>query len=138
MTTAREFFLASFKAIETNVAYNPAWENGTGYLDHAVTDETLGLKPGEIAKTESLRGRKIIIVSTRFGNIIVFERYTTVTGPIVSNVPEEVTDLLMGTEIGTVLDLFTLRLMLGDNTNCYQLTRNLGAKIEELGKKMLF
>lgn len=66
-------FTLVYNDIRGIVAYDPAWENGTGYLDHAV--ELVPMDPGERAKSIDPNGRKIIFVGTRFGNVVLFQRY---------------------------------------------------------------
>lgn len=80
--------------IDTVIPFDPAWSNGTGYFDHAVT-ANLDLKPGQIVKSISDNDRLLVIVGTTFGNAVFFERYSPETtdgvisySPIItSNVP---------------------------------------------------
>ena len=59
------------------VPFRIEWANGTGYFDGAVKDD-LGLAPGELAASSATGEdkRRIIFVGTRFGNVVIFERYT--------------------------------------------------------------
>lgn len=66
------------KHIKTEIAFDPKWSNGTGYFDHAVTAD-LGLTPGQVVKTECPAGRLLVLVGTRFGNVVFFERYSPET-----------------------------------------------------------
>lgn len=59
------------------VEFNPEWNNGTGYFD-ALKQEDLGLAVGELAAiwTGNTNRRRIIVVGTMFGNVVVFDRFT--------------------------------------------------------------
>jgi hypothetical protein len=82
---ASVFAQASIQAI----AYNTAWENGTGYFDKAVKGQVAPvLEIGQMVKSESTGGRKIVMVGTQLGNVVVFERYTDVESDVVvGNMP---------------------------------------------------
>lgn len=112
-TTTKSFFDTCFDKTETAIEYNEKWENGTGYLDHAVKGPAAPiLTAGQVVKSTTLQGRKILFVGTAFGNCVIFKRYTE--GPVVvSNLPRHVTDLYTGTSVGTSLDTVTLTLLLG-------------------------
>lgn len=59
----------------SEIAYNPAWANGTGYFDFAVKGEHApALENGQVVKSVDEQGRKILIVGFTLGNIVVFER----------------------------------------------------------------
>lgn len=82
-------FEAAFAAAE-KIDYNPKWANGTGYFDNAVDgDEALKLAEGQIIASTTLAGndRKLVIVGTRFGNVVVFQRYTKNEGVYTFNAP---------------------------------------------------
>lgn len=88
-------FQELYAAISSTVAFDSKWKNATGYYDHAVTAD-IGLRPGEMAKFEEPlpSGRRGIIGGTRFGNTVVFERYSPEgevrCEVIVGNYPDEV------------------------------------------------
>ena len=128
-------FVASFNAVQKEVEYNPKWENGTGYLDHAVKgDHAPELLCGEMAKSVSTKGRRIVLIGTRFGNIVLFDRYSDPESKaVVSNMPNQITTLLRGSLVGTNLstDDVTLPLLLGDPTN-QRFNPNIGARIEQV------
>lgn len=134
-TTRPTFFQAAFAAIKTVVPFNPLWKNNTGYFDHAVKGEhapELGV--GEYAKSEDEHGRKIIFLSTRFGNCVLFERYSKADYEcIVSNRPMEVTKLFRGGCIDSRLDSDMQEMLIGwvPGPDTYP---NIGRKIETLLK----
>lgn len=75
--TDRAYAYAEFVKLHAfankSVSFDPAWENGTGYFDHACTK--VELAPGEIAKSEDTEGRPILLVGVRGGTIVIFKRY---------------------------------------------------------------
>ena len=79
-------FKAHFEKITEELPYDKAWENGTGYFDPATK---LALEPGKMVKSRSLKGRRIILIGTRFGTVVVFDRYTEQDdgGVYVNNIP---------------------------------------------------
>jgi hypothetical protein len=86
-------FEKAFNDIENVIPFDIKWANGTGYFNGAVTAD-LGLKPGEVGK--SVAGgedrRRMIIIGTCAGNVVVFERYTPTENTkenlvVVSNAP---------------------------------------------------
>ena len=77
MSVPNRIFTKAYEAITTTIAYNSRWENGTGYFDDAVNGSAApALKPQEIVKSIDPHGRRIIIIGTRLGNMVVFDRYS--------------------------------------------------------------
>lgn len=73
-----------------DVEFNPVWSNGTGYFDGAVKAPIKGLEvPGAIGRCRDEHGRRILVIKTRFGNVLVFDRYKgqTLGGVYVTNSP---------------------------------------------------
>lgn len=68
-------FNQAYESILSTIDFDPAWKNATGYLDAAV-EADLGLKPGALTKFVDDFGRRAIVIGTRFGNVVVFERYS--------------------------------------------------------------
>lgn len=76
MSDCTYYFNKVFNKITAEIEYNDGWANGTGYLDFAVSGKNAPeLYDGQIVKSVDIIGRKIIIIGTRLGNVIVFERY---------------------------------------------------------------
>ena len=78
--------------VKCDIAYKAEWENGTGYLNGLVDEALPQLEIGEIARTVTEKGRRVLVVKTRFGNVVLFERYIAeadgaLKGPIVQNTP---------------------------------------------------
>ena len=117
----------AFKNITKEVVFDSSWSNGTGYYDGAITAK-LGLKPGERAKATSPmpNNRRLILVGTRFGNAVFFDRYTQGSGSAdvcVSNVPDELRPFVPSGRIG---EDDQARLFM------YEGSMNIGADIEKL------
>lgn len=69
-------FTRAFDAITDELPYNPKWSNGTGYHDYAVNGGYAPtLRPGQIVKSRSPGNRRLILIGTRLGNVVIFDRY---------------------------------------------------------------
>lgn len=78
--------------VKCDIPYSAEWENGTGYLNGLMDEALPELEEGEIARSITEKGRRILVVKTCFGNVVLFERFIptpegTLTGPIVQNTP---------------------------------------------------
>lgn len=83
-TIATKFFTKAY-AQAHHIRFNPEWNNGAGYFDH-ICSEDLGLSYGEVVSSICPdSNRRLIIVGTRLGNAVFFDRYTPseTTQPIV-------------------------------------------------------
>ena len=90
MTTTNivdKIFTEAFEAA-ASIDFNPEWANGTGYYDTAVYEP---LEIAEVRKTITDNDRRMLLIGTRFGTVVVFDRYS---GPdhrvFVSNTPRNV------------------------------------------------
>lgn len=88
-TNTAPAIFAHVRANAKEVDFDPAWKNGTGYLDKAVYAD-LGVAPGEVRAFVDDHDRRGVIIGTRVGNVALFERYTDDRSIIVYNAPEEV------------------------------------------------
>jgi hypothetical protein len=71
-------FEAAYNEAE-EIEYKAEWNNGTGYYDHAAEgNHAPKLEVGQIVKAHSPypNNRKLLIVGTELGNVVIFERYT--------------------------------------------------------------
>lgn len=75
MNTVSELFNQSYSKINTKIAFSGEWKNDTGYLNGAVVAD-LGLRAGECAVTVDDFQRRVLLIGSPVGNIVVFERYT--------------------------------------------------------------
>jgi hypothetical protein len=79
-----KIFTEAFEAAVL-IEFNPDWANGTGYYDNAVSEK---LEIAEVRKTITSNDRRMLLIGTRYGTIVVFDRYS---GPehrvFVSNTP---------------------------------------------------
>ncbi len=124
-------FMEMFDKIETAVDFNAAWNNGTDYFNGAVDgDDAPVVAAGAMVKSTSLKGRKILIIGTRFGNVVIFQRYSDRDDVFVSNVPDAVTKLMMGSTIGTRLSEQDIGFLTG--MPWFTEPENIGYKIENL------
>ena len=85
------------RATGKKLRFGARWKNGTGYLDGIVKDQAIGLGVGEQAVFVDDYGRRAIVTNTRFGNVVVFERYAPKPEKdivVVQNSPTEITYLL--------------------------------------------
>lgn len=100
MTNVQETFKRLFDSIPSSTGFDPAWKNGTGYMDGIVHDKSLidELAIGDIVKFTDDHDRRAIAVKTRYGIAVLFERYSPDgderSGVIVSNVSWEVRPFL--------------------------------------------
>lgn len=127
MTTAASRFNAAFAQITKEIPFNKDWSNGTGYFDNAVSGPAAPqLTIAEIVKSAAPAGRKIIIVGTRLGNVVVFERYDDDKSVIVAN---------YGSAIGQLhniksgaLDIDSVCNIVGE----FSIKENIGTMIEQI------
>lgn len=61
--------------------FNPQWLNGTGYLDGAVDDRSIGTHP---VVALDPKGRRVIIIPLDNGNLVFFDRYAEHNGIIIA------------------------------------------------------
>lgn len=130
------FFNEMFKLTKKTVEFDPKWANGTGYFDRATKAELPALKIGEVGKCVADFGddrdnRRILIVKTRFGNVVLFERYICgkdgkLNGPIVHNTPSAVRKSEMFHPDSGALTARNMSDALGDESLHY----NVGRRIE--------
>jgi len=92
---AAQNFNEQFDSIKNEVTYNTNWPNGTGYYDFAISGEfAVELDPGRLAKCLTPNNRKMIFVGTRFGTMVVFERFSEgANGVYVKNIPKKLSQL---------------------------------------------
>jgi hypothetical protein len=126
-------FTRAFDGIEATVEFNPKWTNGTGYYNKAVDgDQAPSLTVGQIVKcaTPAPNNRRMILIGTQFGNVVLFDRFTNAErGVVVHNAPDEVKTLVGG--MSSDLSDGTIRHLVGD---VYRGTshNNIGYKIKKV------
>lgn len=116
-----------------SIDFNPSWANGTGYFNSATRGKHApSLTPGQMVKATDNNGRRIILIGTRFGNVVVFDRYAKASGEqvFVTNAPSSVTVKSL-IERGAVSEegMFTL-------LGCPGTTDNIGETIEAIAAEM--
>lgn len=76
MSDTQETFTKHYESAP-GMLFSEKYNNGTGHFD-ALVSADLGLKPGQTARmyTGEKNRRRILIIGTFFGNVVVFDRYT--------------------------------------------------------------
>ena len=121
--------------VSKDIAYDPEWANGTGYYDGAVKADMAELGVGQVGRSRSPapNNRRILIVKTRYGNVVVFERMTpaedgTLKGPITINMP----DMIRHTELIGTEGPLTIDQLVSIFGNGVQPVYNVGVRLEHL------
>jgi len=79
--------------------YNSSWSDGGEYLSGAVKTP---LKSGVVMASVCPKGRKILLIGTPVGTVVVFERYVNNNGVYVQNTPcNSLMEILVGKGIMT-------------------------------------
>lgn len=129
MSMKKTWFAEMF-ADADELTFQESWNNGTGYFDGAVRAD-LGLEPGQMTSswTGEVNNRRLLIVGTRFGNVVVFERYTAKgedrCDKFCINAPYEI-KALFGAQLGTALTDDAFQMVLGSAG-----FGNIGKRLEE-------
>lgn len=75
--TALEFFKNAYDKVQETLVYDPVWSSLRTGFDFAVyRDKTPKLSYGSLVKTMSNEGQRLILIGTRFGNVVVYERFS--------------------------------------------------------------
>lgn len=134
-----EVFNTAFNTLSSTgsvIPFNPAWANGTGYFDHAVDGKHAPtLAPGQIAASTQAegpgQGRRLILIGTGFGNVVLFTRYSGSTGPIVYNIPRDIEILFAGMLYQGAQSESQLDLLLGSIGGNGFHDANIGTRLQE-------
>jgi hypothetical protein len=128
MTYLETCFTNAFNAINVELPFNPEWANGTDYFNGAMS---VDLEVGKRAKSTCTSSkRRMILVGTKLGTCVAFERYTPETNSpfvVVSNVPH-------------MLNVFIPSGSMDDNTftnNFAHDSLNIGVTLRRLEKALL-
>ena len=77
MNTVNEIFTAAYEACPMELPFKKEWSNGKGYFLPAVEGTCKPiLDSGDVVKSITPAGRRLLIIGTRLGNVCVFDRYT--------------------------------------------------------------
>jgi hypothetical protein len=135
MSAVNNVFTKAFEKISTTVEVKPEWANGTGYFDGVVNASVEGLvSPGDLAKAVDGLGRRIILINTRFGNVAVYDRFSSGDAAarevFVTNAPmkETIRAFVFGSSVGE-------EEMIGILGAWSDLNDNVGFKIERMAKE---
>ena len=115
----KEVFETAFKNAK-RIDFNEKWKNGTGYLDHAAEGKHAPkVSQGQVVSFLDDKDRRGVIVGTKYGNIVVFERYSPegneTSGVFVCNVADKVKENVNFIKFERALSLDTLRDIFGHN-----------------------
>lgn len=127
--TALEFFNQKFASITVELAYDSAWSSLRTGFDFAVyRDNSPKFAYGKMLKSTSTEGQKLILISTRFGNVVVYQRFSPGKG-LLPALGVNCTKYLRkgGWVRKTEPDIEDLKVLLGDEDQL-----NIGERIEEL------
>lgn len=131
--TENEIFTCIFNKARP-IPFNRAWSNGTGYFNYATdSDEAPVVGAGAVVSSTAPGGRRILIVGTKLGNVVVFQRYDNRDDLFVCHAP---TVLLMAFSIVSEdkLSVSNLITLLGDG----MLKQNIGIRINDILKAAKF
>ncbi len=89
MNVSGRVFYSCLAKIKNYVEFVPTWTNGTGYYDHATK---VAVPEGTWCwSRDNITNRYLVLIGTRFGTVVVFERYSHggKSPVIVSNCPSK-------------------------------------------------
>lgn len=130
--SAHDLFLERFNQLTQELEFNPKWSNGAGFFDYAVHGEHAPVVPrGTAMKSTAPGGRRLIIIGTRLGNVVVFERTTATSGKtkphVVYNAPSMIVNSGWIYEPNRPLDEFSVENLIGSDDHV-----NVGRQLEDL------
>lgn len=145
MNEINQVFTKAYNECKRDLPFNPEWSNGTGYFDFAVyskqgviTAPKLG--NGEMARSNTTAdgsGRRILIIGTRLGNMVVFDRFTE-QGENQKDAARAIfvynttTSLKNGGWFNSgALDVWGMEIAVGDGAD-----KNIGWRLEQLASAM--
>lgn len=70
---AEHSFGKRWDEVTASISFDPAWHNGTGYFDHA---SKVDLPVGSIYRSTDECGRRLLLIGTVQGTLVLFERYS--------------------------------------------------------------
>lgn len=123
MGAAKEFLMIH-EQLPNEVEFLPHWEMGSGSFDGAVFGPHAPiLRPGQLVKGIDDRARHFVIIGTRLGNLVVYQRNPFVDSIVAYNCPEAL-DHAMG--------LTELILTYSDLIRIFHPTGNIGIWLEKV------
>lgn len=77
MNNVNKVFTAVYDECTVELPFQKEWSNGKGYFSPAVESQCKPvLANGEVVKSITPGGRRLIFIGTRLGNICVYDRFT--------------------------------------------------------------
>ena len=129
-------FYSCLEKITESVPFDPSWSNGTGYYDGAVKAPVPVCK--WVWSHDQITNRYLILIGTRFGTIVVFERYRHggKAPVIVCNVPRKGYTIWQTAGLNSQLGERVLTHVLGD-PEFPMIAPNIGMTVETLARLFL-
>lgn len=77
MSSKRQIFARMYDSPKVRaIPFVIEWSNGSGYFDNAIYGEhAVTVKNGELLRSVSPGGRRLLFLGTRLGALVVFDRY---------------------------------------------------------------
>lgn len=136
--TPNEFFTKVWDEVNLQKDYDTDWDNEKSFSTHAIN---LHLSPGLLVKSISADGRLVLLISTRFKTIVLFQKDISYNSKVLIALPRfnKIAHLLLNREIINIFpaNIKQLELITGyhinkENENKLIYTQNIGSYIEEL------
>ena len=109
-----------FTAIQDVIPYDRGWSNGVGFHSHAVSGPAAPkLSAGQMVKSISPGGRRMVFLGTSDGNVVIYDRYciTEKKQAFVYNAPQSYVDIVKYPQ-ETLLDGATLKFIIDEFFCC--------------------
>lgn len=128
ITPVAAIFAAQFSKTKA-VPFNPKWSNGTGYFDYAVLgQEAPLLEAGDVVCSEDPKGRKLIIIGTPLGNVVIFQRYSNRNDIYTANCSTTMINYT-NYKLGGMFDVDAMEYAFGYQYNNQLLLNNVGKRL---------
>ena len=122
-----DIFDERYSAIKHTIAYDANWES-QGYYNRLVFNEDIKRLTDPLKSSDD-QGRRIIIVPTFLGNVVVFERWPQ-DSCLTSSVPPKVSYLANPIEVVGILDRKAVEFLIGSHK-----TPHLGERLRFIARQ---
>lgn len=134
MNQVNKTFTRAFEGCQKEIPFDSKWSNGSGDFDYAVYGEHAPrLTNGEMVRSKTSGGRRVLLVGTRLGNLVVYDRFAD-QAPGGKGANKAMFTLSCTSAMNTggwfsdiVLDEYEMCLAVGDET-----MENMGRRLETL------
>lgn len=132
---SKAIFDKAYEKANIELAFKGEWSNGTGMYDYVVYGAHAPVVPiGQMARSSTPGGRKLIIIGSRLGNIVVFERHVVAKKKVmnVTYAVQATSNVMQGGWFShLVLDDYEMSLAVGEEDGY-----NIGRRIDALWTSM--